>query len=222
MVDSGALFTNGIHRKYFVRSQSDRHYLWAGRLSGLAITIIAVLYAIFAIQRVLYSFLLTETAATFVGIGMLLGIFWRRANRWGAASSLLTALAVNFAGYHYTHRRLDSWDPNVFLLAVVSGIIVAVIVSLLTPPEPAAAVEDFCNNLQTPSDGKDITGKRAVDQKSVAEAGRQLILVNLLHLRQGACGVALLRAYRVDLLGFAFGWAMAVLLIIGVVLFFKG
>ena len=65
---------------------------------------------------------------------------------------------------------------------------------------------------QTPSDGKDIIGKPTVDQKAVAEAGRQLILVNFLHLRGGACGVGLLRAYRVDLLGFAFGCAMAVVL----------
>ena len=74
----------------------DRHYLWVGRFSGLAITLLAVVYAMFFIKRVLYSFLLTETMATFVGISVLGGIFWRRANRWGAMSSIVVAMAHQF------------------------------------------------------------------------------------------------------------------------------
>src|SRR5687768_5409118 len=83
LVDSGALFTEGLYRQRLNPGRSDRHYLWVGRFSGLAITLVGVLYAIFLIQSVLYTFLLTETLATFVGISVLGGILWPRANRWG-------------------------------------------------------------------------------------------------------------------------------------------
>src|SRR5438445_10254814 len=99
LVDSGALFTEGLYRRRLVPNRPDRHYLWVGRVSGLAITVIGVLYAMFLIQSVLYTFLLTETLATFVGIGVLGGVLWRRANRWGALASLLSALTTNFALY---------------------------------------------------------------------------------------------------------------------------
>src|SRR5262249_17323064 len=58
LVDSGALFTEGLYRRRLVPGRTDAHYLWVGRLSGLAITILGVLYALFLIQSVLYTFLL--------------------------------------------------------------------------------------------------------------------------------------------------------------------
>src|ERR671915_483384 len=134
LVDSGALFTEGLYRRRLVPNRQDPHYLWVGRISGFAITMLGVLYALFLIQSVLYTFLLTETLATFVGISILGGIIWPRANRWGALASLLSALATNFTLYWLTGQRLDYWDPNVFLAALVVGVATLVVVSLLTAP----------------------------------------------------------------------------------------
>ena len=206
-VDCGALFTRNFYKKYLVPSRPDRHYLWVGRFSGLVITLLAVVYAMFFIQRVLYSFLLTETMATFVGISVLGGIFWRRANRWGAISSIVVAMGTNFAVYHLRNQRLDHWDPNVFLAALVAGTITLVVVSLLTPPEPVPALDSFFGRLQTPSDGGEEWKK--IDPRTVSEQGRQLLLVNLFHLRRGAAGVPFMKAYHTDLRGFAIGWIIA-------------
>src|SRR4029078_1428791 len=63
MVDVGALFTEVLYRPHLVKDRSDRHYLWAGRISGVALTLLGVLYAMFLIESVLYTFLLTETLA---------------------------------------------------------------------------------------------------------------------------------------------------------------
>ena len=93
------------------------------------------------IDSVLYSFLLTETLATFIGISVLGGILWRRANRWGAFASILGAMTTNFLLYFVTGQRLDYWDPNVFLAALTVGVIGLVVVSLATAPEPAASLE---------------------------------------------------------------------------------
>ena len=61
-----------------MRSRDDAHYLLVGRIGGVVVTVSAVIYAVFFIERILYSFLLTETMATFVGISVIGGIVWRR------------------------------------------------------------------------------------------------------------------------------------------------
>ena len=205
MVDVGALFTEGLYRPHLAPNRSDRHYLWVGRISGAAITMLGVLYAMFLIQSVLYTFLLTETLATFVGISVLGGIVWPRANRWGALASLLTALATNFTLYYVKGERLDRWDANVFLAALTAGIVALVVVSLLTAPEPAPRMKSFFDRLQTPTDG--------------GQAGdRPLLLVNALRLRS----VAATRGWRVfseDLRGVAIGFAMVVALVAATAIF---
>jgi len=208
MVDSGALFTRNFYRKYIAADKPDKHYLWVGRISGAAITGLGVLYAIFLIKRVLYSFLLMETMATFVGISVMGGIFWRRANRWGAISSIVAASGTNFVLYYVRGERLDHWDPTVFVFALLAGVATLVVVSLLTPPEPAPAINTFFDKLQTPSDGHEEEHK-VLGERAVAEQGRQLILVNLLRLRKGAAGLPFLHAYRTDLKGFGIGWLIA-------------
>jgi Na+/proline symporter len=201
LVDAGALFTEGLYRRRVAPGSSDVHYLWIGRVSGLAITSLGVVYALYFIDSVLYSFLLTETLATFIGISVLGGILWQRANRWGALASLAGALATNFALYAATGQRLDAWDPNVFLAALVVGTLLLIGVSLATPPEPVEHVRSFFHRLETSSD----EGR---------ERHQPLLIVNLLTPSRGA-GQAGWRAYREDLTGFAAGWVIVAVLVGG-------
>ena len=215
MVNSGALFTRNVYAKHLVAGASDKHYLLVGRLSGVLIVLLAVLYSVFWIQRVLYSFLLTETVATFVGISLLGGIIWSRANRWGALASLGLSLAVNFALYLVRGQRLDQWDPTVFLLALVAGIAGFLLVSLFTSPEPQPALHRFFRNLQTPADEEFPAAESNADapvnapSKAVAAAGEQLLVVNLLQLKRAAAGLGFFYAYRTDLKGLAVGFGLA-------------
>jgi Na+/proline symporter len=208
LVDSGALFTEGLYRQRLRPGRPDRHYLWVGRISGFAITILGVLYAVFLINSVLYTFLLTETMATFVGISVLGGILWRRANRWGALASLVSALTVNFLLYSLTGQRLDRWDPNVFLAALLGGIAALVVVSLLTPPEPAAGIESFFERLDLSSD----------DAGPGPAAVRPLLLVNLLHPRRIAAARGW-QIFREDLAGFAAAWVLVLALVAATAVF---
>jgi Na+/proline symporter len=210
LVDSGALFTEGLYRQRIMPARDDRHYLWVGRASGFVITMLGVLYAIFLIESVLYTFLLTETLATFVGISVLGGIVWRRANRWGALASLLASLATNFALYAITQQRLDHWDPNVFLASLAIGAVALVVVSLLTAPEAQDRIDDFFERLQTSSDAA----------PPEARARQPLLLVNLLHLRRGAGGQGW-KAYRDDLGGFVFGWIIVFVVVIATALMLR-
>jgi Na+/proline symporter len=206
LVDSGALFTEGLYRRRWVPGRADRHYLWVGRFSGFAITICGVLYSVFLVQSVLYSFLLTETLATFVGIGLVGGIIWKRANRWGALASLVTSLAANFTLYAMTGQRLDHWDPNVFLAALLAGIAALIVVSLLTAPEPVAETRAFFERLETSSDD-DTTRK-------------PLLLVEMLSARR----IAAARGWRVfadDLGGFGAAWIWVIALVVATALLLR-
>jgi Na+/proline symporter len=216
MVDSGALFTQSFYRK-LVGGRRDRHYLWVGRFSGFLITMVGVFYALFLIERVLYSFLLTETMATYMGISFLGGIVWRRANRYGALASLLTALGANFILYYLRDERLDHWDPWVFLGSLAAGVLALVVVSLLTPPESEESRRSFYDRLESPTDAD-----APSTLKGVAEAGQQSLLVNLLHPGRGTEGVGFFRAYREDLKGFAIGCAVAAGLVLGTWLLLVG
>jgi Na+/proline symporter len=222
MVNSGALFTEGLYRRHIVKDRPDGHYLWVGRLSGFLITMLAVLYAVLLINRVLYSFLLTETMATFMGISILGGMIWRRATRWGALASLIVAFATNFAVYRWRDQRFDHWDPTVFLIALVAGIAALVLVSLATRPEPAAAMDSFFTRLETPTELPGRTGDplatgepqdRTEIGRATAAAGQQLLLLNLIAPMRATYGHSFWRSYGVDLRGFAMGLLWSLLLV---------
>jgi Na+/proline symporter len=234
MVDSGALFTQGFYRPRLAPRKSDQHYLWVGRISGFVAVVLAVAYALFLIQRVLYSFLLTETLAAYVGVSIVAELIWARANRWGAASSIFVSMCANFSLYHWKHQRLDYWDPGIFFFALAAGALTLVAVSLLTPAEDEARVAPFFTRLQTPSDripagaadqvnlpedheeSKDWKDRLAPETtRWAAEHGRQLLLVNILHPLRGACGVGFFQAYRVDLKGLLIGSLLSAGLVLG-------
>jgi Na+/proline symporter len=211
LVDSGALFTEGVYRRRLVPGRSDSHYLWVGRLSGLTITLLGVLYALFLIRSVLYTFLLTETMATFVGISILGGIVWQRANRWGALASLIAAFATNFLLYAVTGQRLDYWDPNVFLAALTAGVLALVGVSIITTPEPAEKLDSFFGRLQASSD-HDGPAEAMSPGRRVDRPNSPLLLASLLRLRAASAGRGW-RAYREDIGGFVLGWAVVIVLV---------
>jgi Na+/proline symporter len=213
MVSSGALFTEGLYRRHLAPDRPDRHYLLVGRLSGFVIAMAGVVYAMFLVDKVLHAFLLVETMSTFMGVSLLGGLVWRRANRWGALASIVVAFAANFIAYSLRGERLDHWDPGVFGIALAAGIVTLIVVSLLTPPEPEEASASFFGRLETPSSlpGRDgdpfgAGASPATLAREAAAAGQQSIIVNILAPGRGAHGAGL-GAYREDLVGFALGWA---------------
>jgi len=96
MVNTGALFTRNLYCEYVNPSASDRRILITGRLSGLILTLLGVVFAL-TVDRVLDAFLFTETIAAFMGIMFMGGILWKRANRYGAFTGTLAAFGLYYA-----------------------------------------------------------------------------------------------------------------------------
>ncbi len=179
MVNTGALFTQNFYTKYFNKNPSDKQLLWTGRISGVALTLLGVLFAVY-VNSVLHAFLFIETIAAFMGIMVFGGMLWKRANRYGAISGVVIAFLV-----YYLLNYLDmgvielvyKWKPGIFGWAMLAGFAIFVIVSLLTKPEDKKRIEQFFDNMQRLSDEDKIAkdGKKPLAR----DHGQELILLDV-------------------------------------------
>ena len=99
MVNSGALFTKNFYQPYMRPDATEKELLLAGRLSGLGLTLGGVVFAL-GVGQVLDAFMFNETLPAFIGIAVLGGFLWKRANRYGAFAGIAAALVVYY-GFNY-------------------------------------------------------------------------------------------------------------------------
>ena len=84
-------------------------------------------------------------AATFGPI--LLGMFWKKGNHWGAIASICTGMII-YALANTIIPQLRLWGAHPSFLAVITSIIVYVIVSLVTPKPSDEIVWTFWGQLK--------------------------------------------------------------------------
>ncbi len=96
MINTGALFTENLYKTYFRKSANDSESLIVGRLSGLSLTMMGVLFALY-VDKVLDAFLFTETISALMGIMFISGFLWKRANRAGAWAATIGSFTVYYA-----------------------------------------------------------------------------------------------------------------------------
>jgi cation/acetate symporter len=89
---------------------------------------------------------------------LVLGIFWRRANKWGAVAGMITGLGITlyyivrthpFFGGNMGDAWLDIHPISSGVFGVPTGFVVIAIVSLLTPP-PSAEVQALVDYVRLP------------------------------------------------------------------------
>ena len=163
MVNTGALFTQNFYKRYINPEAPDRKLLWMGRYSGFLLSILAVFFAL-SIKNVLFAFLFIETVAAFMGIIFLGGVIWKRANRYGAAASLIVSFSVYYILNFLNTGELIlvyKWKPAPFGLAMLAGFFIFWLVSILTKPEDKEQSEAFFDKMRRKSDAKtlDADGK---------------------------------------------------------------
>ena len=179
MVNTGALFTQNFYIKYINKSPTDKQMLWTGRFSGVALTLLGVVFAVY-IESVLHAFLFIETIAAFMGIMVFGGMLWKRANRYGALAGVAIAFLVYYLLNYLDMGHLElvyKWKPGIFGWAMLAGFVIFVIVSLLTKPEDKKQIEEFFDNMQRLSD----EDKKAKDGKKplARDYGKELILLDV-------------------------------------------
>jgi cation/acetate symporter len=142
-------------------------------ISKVLLLVVAMLAALVAAQKPADILFLVSAAFSFAAAAffpaLVLGVFWKRANRWGAACGMLAGLGVTF----YYMATTQPWLRGIFgvtaplaerswwgispisagLFGVPVGIATIVVVSLLTP-RPAPAVEEFIDRIRDPEPGQ--------------------------------------------------------------------
>jgi Na+/proline symporter len=78
-----------------------------------------------------------------VGISLWMGLFWRRANRFGAWASFIGATAALLIGHYVFGWHGDTGFPKIVLFYLSTGLVAGVAASLLTRPEPALQLDRF-------------------------------------------------------------------------------
>jgi Na+/proline symporter len=214
MVNVGALFTQNFYRKYINPVAEDQKLLKMGRISGLALSILAVAFAL-SIKNVLHAFLFTETFAAFMGIMFLGGIMWKRANRFGALASIVVSITTYYAVNIYQAGELllvYKWMPAPFAWSMGLGFFVFFLVSWLTKPEKQEKTDQFFDNMRRKSDAKSPgnDGKKPLGELS----GDDLLLLDFPGWAKKSRWHNFFARYREDLTGFAVSWVVVGLLIL--------
>jgi Na+/proline symporter len=210
MVGGSALFTRNFYKKYLRRNTTDAEDLKIGRLTSLVVVIGGVALALLlssVVQGIKYVWQFTA----FFGIAFWMGIIWRGANRYGVWASLATTAGVSLITGTYLGWALE-YQIAAYLPA---GILVLIVVSRLTPPEPEEQLRKFFTLLHTPVgeeyrlkeqgvpvmlEGESIADVPAGrNEESLEENGQGLLIVDLLSLRSKFS----IKRYRTDLIGFA-------------------
>ncbi len=139
-------------------------------ISKALLLVVALLAAWVAAQKPADILFLVAAAFSFAAAAffpaLVLGIFWKRANRWGASLGMVAGLGITF----YYMATTQPWLRALFgvsapielwwgihpisagVFGVPLGFAVIVVVSLLTPP-PAPPVQDLVEYVRYPGGG---------------------------------------------------------------------
>ncbi len=158
---AATVWTRDIYQRFFVKTASDRHYLNVGRILTLVFVLWAIAFApvtqqfpgiYVAMQSLLSIFQGPTFAITLLGIG------WSRATQWGGLFGLLVGVAISSTLYF-----VAGWSfLYVAWWSFVGALIVTVIVSLLTKPEPTSKLEGLVYGLVMKDDDiQDVLSRRA-------------------------------------------------------------
>ncbi len=207
-VDAGALFTQNFYRRYLAKDRPDHHYLNVGRVAGVSVTTLGVLFGLY-VDVVLEAFLFTETISAFMGISMFGTISWRRANRYGAFASLVLSSVLFFFLTYQEFGILLRWEASNFGISLLVGFASLVVFSLITKPEDKAALDPFYERLATRSYLDEASG----EEKTITEEGHDLLVANLFNLALSKGWGQFYRRFRVDLNGLALACVVVVALI---------
>jgi len=145
MVHSSALITRNVYLPYVNPKASDNRLLKIGRLTSMITVFLGVFFA-FVFPSVIQGLIEVWKVTAYLGVAFWLGVMWKRANRYGAWSSAIVMAIVSVV----TGNILDWSLPVQIALYLPLGIIVMIVVSWLTRPEPEEKLRQFYMLLDTP------------------------------------------------------------------------
>lgn len=138
---AATIWTKDIYERFLKPDADDVHYLKVGRIFTGVLLVFAVITApisdlfegIYVYIQTIFSIFQGPTLAI-----LLLGMFWRRTTQWGGLAGLLGGIGVASILYLFKSSLFTIDDPFLYIAfwSFLSGLIFAIIVTVLTKPEP--------------------------------------------------------------------------------------
>lgn len=141
---AASAFSKNIFQGLIHKKASDKQVLVISRITLLAITGVAIIIALDENSVIfnIVSFAWAGFGATF-GPLMLMSLFWKRINRWGAIAGMIGGGVMVFV-WNLAIRPLGGvWDVYELLPAFIFSCICIVVVSLLTPAPSKEIQQEF-------------------------------------------------------------------------------
>ncbi len=228
MIASSGLFTNNIY-KQLRPGQSDRHYVWVGRITSLIVVIAGIGFA-WSFEGVIAGLKVWYKVVPMMGIAFWMGLLWRRATVAGAWASAIVGFGAwwlvsqpFFVQWVSTLPFADAWrliddskgknviyEPWQITSYLGSGLIAGVIVSLLTPRCDERQLNRYYGLIHTPVQPNEQIDEPCTLPAGVTPSPRPMLFT--------AAGLTIPRPSKTSLIGFLAGWVCVGLLIGGFVL----
>lgn len=141
---AASAFSKNIFQGLIHKKASDKQVLVISRITLLAITGVAIIIALDENSVIfnIVSFAWAGFGATF-GPLMLMSLFWKRVNRWGAIAGMIGGGVMVFV-WNLAIRPLGGiWDVYELLPAFIFSCVCIVVVSLLTPAPSKEIQQEF-------------------------------------------------------------------------------
>ncbi len=147
LVTSSAL-TQDFYKTFLHKTASDQHLVLMGRLSVFLVAVIAI---VIALDR--SSSILSLVANAWAGFGaafgplVLLSLYWKRMNLWGALAGMVTGAATVLL-WIYGPWTMNGMPLNDYLYAIVPGVLVSTLVIWLVTKLTAAPEQAVLNQFE--------------------------------------------------------------------------
>ncbi|MBN2355090.1 hypothetical protein JXO59_03195, partial [candidate division KSB1 bacterium] len=145
MVHGSALFTRNIYLKYINPQAGDQELLKTARYASCVIVLGGLFFA-YAFPSVVHGLMEVWKVTAYLGIAFWAGVIWKKANRYGALVSALAMAAIAV----YTGNVLKWPMQDQIALYVPVGMVLMIVVSYFTRPEPEDQLRKFYTLLDTP------------------------------------------------------------------------
>jgi Na+/proline symporter len=144
---------NDLYRPALRPGQTERHYVWVGRIGSLLLFALSMFVAYYFVQGLRAWFLFINSVVfAFILPLSWLRFFWWRLNIYGEAAALVIGLPLSYIVWFplgYSNEQVHPFWQG-FLLLFGLGLLTSVVISLLTRPEPIETLRTFYGRCRPP------------------------------------------------------------------------
>ena len=229
MISSAGLFTQNIYRPLRPK-QSQRHYVWIGRLAALVVVAGGIAFAYY-VKGVVPALKIWYKVVPMMGIAFWMGLLWRRATVAGAWASTIGGFATwwlvtrswfaCWAGqlpwadelrlvWEKQDGSVTIYEPWQIASYLATGLACGIAVSLVTRRVEKDRLDRFFELTRTPIQPGEVVREPCTLPEGVEPADRKMLLT--------VFGLEVPAPSLTSVLGFAAGWLAVFGLIGGFVL----